>query len=100
MVEHRKPIPVSEAVQKAIERARMMGIETVPLERSYNRILAEPVIAGHPVPPFDRSPYDGFAIISAQSAGASGDQRIQFDAMRSGSALGQNAVLGKELGKG
>ena len=28
------------------------------------------------------------------------DQRIQFDAMRSGNALGQNDVLGKELGKG
>jgi len=28
------------------------------------------------------------------------DQRIQFDAMRSGNAMGQNEILGQELGKG
>ncbi|MFD1864165.1 gephyrin-like molybdotransferase Glp [Planococcus chinensis] len=94
MVEHRKPIPVSEAVQKVIQQARMMGTETVPLERSYNRILAEPVIAGHPVPPFDRSPYDGFAIISAQSEGASGDRRIRFDIV---DHIGAGEVSGKTL---
>lgn len=78
-MEQRKPIPVSEAVQKVIEQAHPLGTETVSLEQSYNRILAEPIIAGNPVPPFDRSPYDGFAIISKTSAGASGDNRIHFE---------------------
>lgn len=78
-MEQRKPIPVSEAVRKVMELAQTLGTETVPLEQSYNRILAEPIVAGHPVPPFDRSPYDGFAILSKSSRDASGDNRIQFD---------------------
>lgn len=79
MLEQRKPIPVSEAVQKVVEQAQLLGTETVALEHSYNRILAEPIMAGHPVPPFDRSPYDGFAIISKNSIGASSENRIRFD---------------------
>lgn len=79
MIEHRKPIPVSEAVQKVMEHAHSIGAETVSLEHSYNRILAEPIVAGHAVPPFDRSPYDGFAIISGSSREASGDNRIRFE---------------------
>ncbi|MCM3611129.1 molybdopterin molybdotransferase MoeA [Planococcus sp. MERTA32b] len=79
MIEHRKPIPVSEAVQKVMEHAHSIGAETVSLEHSYNRILAEPIVARHAVPPFDRSPYDGFAIISGSSWEASGDNRIRFE---------------------
>lgn len=79
MIETRKPIPVSEAVMKVVDHAYALGTETVSLENSYNRILAEPVIAAHPVPPFDRSPYDGYAIISKFSAGACGEHRISFD---------------------
>lgn len=78
-MEHRKPIPVSEAVQKVMDHAHAIGTETVPLENSYNRILAEPIVAGHAVPPFDRSPYDGFAIISSSSREASGDNRVRFE---------------------
>ena len=94
MVEHRKPIPVSEAVQKVIDQAHLLETETVPLEQSYNRILAEPIVAGHPVPPFDRSPYDGFAIISKHSSGASGDNRIRFDIV---DHIGAGAVSEKTL---
>ncbi|MDQ0427231.1 molybdopterin molybdotransferase [Planomicrobium stackebrandtii] len=78
MVEQRKPIPVAEAVKKVIGQAQLLGTEMVSLDQSYNRILTEPIIAKHPVPPFDRSPYDGFAIISKYSIGASGDNRIKF----------------------
>ncbi|AQQ51943.1 molybdopterin molybdotransferase MoeA [Planococcus lenghuensis] len=78
MVEHRKPIPVHEAVARVINKAKPLGTETVPLAESYGRILAEPVAASHAVPPFDRSPYDGFAIRSTDSVGASGDHRVKF----------------------
>ncbi|KAI7254402.1 hypothetical protein KC345_g11267, partial [Hortaea werneckii] len=44
----------------------------------YGRILVEPLTATHDVPHFTRSPYDGYAIASADSAGASGDNRISF----------------------
>lgn len=94
MVEQRKPIAVSEAVEKVMEQAQLLGTETVSLEESYNRILAEPIVAGHPVPPFDRSPYDGFAIISSASAGASSENRIRFNIV---DHIGAGAVSEKKL---
>ena len=44
----------------------------IPLEHTYGRILAEPIIAKHDVPSFDRSPYDGFAVRAARYSGCIG----------------------------
>src|SRR5690606_10395486 len=92
----RKPIPVAEAVERVLAHAEQTGTETVPLEESAGRILAEPVTASHPVPPFNRSPYDGFAVHSEDTEGASGSNRIQFtviDDIRPGSV--SNQTLGE-----
>lgn len=78
MVEMRNPIPVAEAVRLVMEHATSVGTEMIDLEHAYGRVLAEPIMAKHDVPPFDRSPYDGFAIRSLDSEGASGDNRIPF----------------------
>ena len=78
MVEIRKPIPVTEAIRQVMEHVTHLGTEIVPLENAYGRILAAPIIAKHDVPPFDRSPYDGFAIRAIDSAGASGENRMPF----------------------
>ncbi|MBO0586771.1 gephyrin-like molybdotransferase Glp [Sporosarcina sp. E16_8] len=78
MVEMRKPIQVSEAVRLVMEHVHVAGTETISLEHTYGRILAEPINAKHDVPSFDRSPYDGFAIRARDTAGASGDNRIPF----------------------
>ncbi|QTD40554.1 gephyrin-like molybdotransferase Glp [Sporosarcina sp. Te-1] len=78
MVEMRKPIPVSEAVRLVIKHVASNGTERVALDEAYGRILAEPILAKHDVPPFDRSPYDGFAIRSIDTDGASGDNRMSF----------------------
>lgn len=77
-MEMRKPIPVAEAISRVIEHVQQLCAETISLERSMGRILAEPIVARHSVPPFDRSPYDGFAIRAEDSAGASGDNRVPF----------------------
>ncbi|KTD87049.1 gephyrin-like molybdotransferase Glp [Paenibacillus etheri] len=74
----RTPVTVAEAVFRVTERACRIGTERVPLAESYGRILAEPLTATHDVPHFTRSPYDGYAIASADSAGASGNNRISF----------------------
>ncbi|UQZ36699.1 molybdopterin molybdenumtransferase [Paenibacillus sp. PK3_47] len=74
----RSPVSVAEAVFRVVEKACFTGKESVTLAESYGRILAEPLTAAHDVPHFTRSPYDGFAIRSADSAGASGQQRISF----------------------
>ncbi|WP_336823508.1 gephyrin-like molybdotransferase Glp [Sporosarcina sp. USHLN248] len=96
MVEMRKPIPVDEAVRAVMEHASSTGIETVKLDEAYGRVLAEPIIAKHDVPPFDRSPYDGFAIRSVDSAGASGNNRVPFSVI---GEIGAGQVAQKPIGE-
>ena len=66
-------IPIERARELVLERARPMGAEPVPLRRALGRILAEPVTAADDVPGFDNSAMDGFAVRSADVAGASGE---------------------------
>jgi molybdopterin molybdotransferase len=79
MVERRTPIPVSEAVKRVMTYAKAGETEVVSLEDAYGRYLAEPLIADHDVPPFDRSPYDGFAIRAIDSAAASSTNPVEFE---------------------
>lgn len=44
--------------------------ERAALEQSLGRVLAEDVVARGDVPPFDRSPYDGYAFRAADTRGA------------------------------
>ncbi|MDZ5713306.1 molybdopterin molybdotransferase MoeA [Jeotgalibacillus haloalkalitolerans] len=78
MVEQRKPIPVAEAVQRVIEKQVFSKTEKVHIEKALGRRLAEDLIATHPVPPFDRSPYDGFAVRSADTENASRENPLDF----------------------
>ncbi|MBP2113246.1 molybdopterin molybdotransferase [Paenibacillus silagei] len=78
MEKTRTPVTVAEAVQRVTGRVCRTGTETVPLHASYGRILAGPLTATHDVPHFTRSPYDGYAIASRDSAGASGSNRVSF----------------------
>lgn len=94
MVEKRNPIPVSEAVERVLKHALPLGAEKVELEESYGRILAEPIVARNDVPPFNRSPYDGYAIRSQDSEGASGDNRIAFTVI---DHIGAGEVSAKKL---
>ncbi|PSL40222.1 molybdopterin molybdotransferase [Planomicrobium soli] len=97
MVEHRKPIPVAEAVERVIKKAQALGTQQVALGDSYGRILAEPLKASHDVPPFNRSPYDGFAIRSKDSMGASGENRKRFEVI---DHIGAGAVSEKVVQEG
>ncbi|WP_017381414.1 molybdopterin molybdotransferase MoeA [Paenisporosarcina sp. TG-14] len=96
MMEQRKPISVADAIERVIQCAQLLGEETVGLFESYGRILTEPIIAVHDVPHFDRSPYDGFAIRSVDSAGATGDNRIEFSVV---DHIGAGVVSNKTLTK-
>lgn len=46
------------------------GEELLPLEEAAGRRLARPQWAGYDMPPFDRSPYDGYAFQSGDTMGA------------------------------
>lgn len=53
-----------------LETVSPVAVEKVPLWEAGGRVLAQDVIARENIPPFDRSPYDGYAFRSADSAGA------------------------------
>ena len=59
-----------EARDLLLSRVRPVETERVPLRKCFGRVLAEDVIAAENVPPFDRSPYDGYAFRSADLARA------------------------------
>lgn len=71
----RTPITVKAAVQSVMEYSKQRNnTEIVPLQAAYGRVLAEPIIAEHDVPPFNRSAYDGYAIRAVDSkAGTAGN---------------------------
>mgnify|MGYP001025539760 CR=1 FL=1 len=97
MVEKRQPIAVKEAIERVIKRVAQLEKEAVPLEEAYGRILAEPVRASHHVPPFDRSPYDGFAVRSVDTKGASGESRLSFRVI---DHIGAGVVSSHTIGAG
>ncbi len=50
-----------EARDAMLEQVGPVGTETAALSASAGRVLAQEVIAQADIPPFDRSPYDGYA---------------------------------------
>ena len=69
-------IDYKAARELLLERARPVAAERVPLAAAEGRILAEQVRASRDVPPFDRSPFDGYAFQAADTAGASRDRPV------------------------
>lgn len=61
-------LTVEDARARVLAGAARLGVETVALEQSLGRVLAEPIIARRPQPPFDASAMDGWAIRRADYA--------------------------------
>jgi putative molybdopterin biosynthesis protein len=55
-------------------RQSPLGIDRVPLEQSWGRVLAEDITAAVDVPSFDRSNFDGFALQARDTYGADEEQ--------------------------
>ncbi|OPZ60299.1 MAG: Molybdopterin molybdenumtransferase [Deltaproteobacteria bacterium ADurb.Bin510] len=64
-------ISLEEALQRLASAVKPLAALCLPLDAALGRILAEPVVAQMDQPPFARSPYDGYALIAADSQGAS-----------------------------
>ena len=71
-----RPLPFDEAVRLARSGIEPLPIEEVPLGEAYGRVLAEPVLASDPVPPFAASMMDGFAVRVEDVSGASDDAPV------------------------
>lgn len=68
---NRQPlIAVEEALQTILARIAPVETELVPLTKSFNRVLAEPIVSSINVPPFANSAMDGYAVIAADTQGA------------------------------
>jgi molybdopterin molybdotransferase len=63
-------LTVAAAQQSVLESIRLSGTESVRLEQSLGRVLAEDVRANRDQPPYDVSAMDGFALRSADVANA------------------------------
>jgi molybdopterin molybdotransferase len=63
-------ISLADAQRLVLERAKPLEAERVPIERGAGRVLAEPAAAAVDLPPFPSSAMDGYALRSADTAGA------------------------------
>ncbi|MBI5974629.1 molybdopterin molybdotransferase MoeA [Staphylococcus canis] len=95
-VEKRNPIPVSEAIHRVVSQDIKTEGTHMNIYESEGYILSEDIEATYDIPRFNKSPYDGFAIRSEDSQGASGDNRIAFKVI---DHIGAGTVSQKTLGE-
>ncbi len=66
-------LPPNEALEKLLHAIPEDGIpapETVPTAEALDRVLCQTIAAPHPLPPFDRSTVDGYALRAKDTFGA------------------------------
>jgi len=69
-------ITLEEAIAKLKSRVRPLPAEVIPVLKSCGRILREDVRSSFPIPPFDKSAMDGFAVRAADIIAASTNKPI------------------------
>jgi molybdopterin molybdotransferase len=62
-------LPFAEALARLLSLGRPLAAERVPLEEAAGRVLAEDVRAAGPLPPFDYSSMDGYALAARDLEG-------------------------------
>jgi molybdopterin molybdotransferase len=62
------PLAVADARRAVLREVVPSGLEAVPLDRCLDRVAAAPALAAGPVPPFDNSAMDGFALRASDLA--------------------------------
>lgn len=95
VVERRKPIWIKEAIEIVMEYKKRGEGETVSIHECDDRYLYTPLIADHDVPPFDRSPYDGFALRASDTEVASRENPLLFEVI---DEIGAGQVSLKQVG--
>ena len=66
----------SDVLARVTAAVTPVGTEQIPLLFSHGRVLAQDVISRDNVPPFDKSPYDGYSFRSADAASASAEAPV------------------------
>jgi molybdopterin molybdotransferase len=71
-------LSVEEALARILAAIPVLGSETVELTAALGRVLAEPVIAGRDLPPWDNSSMDGYAVRSGDTAPAAPERPVRL----------------------
>ena len=67
-------VPYEEAVARVLEQIQTLPSTLMPLRDARGLAIAEQIVSEHDVPGFDNSAMDGYAIVAADTAGASPDK--------------------------
>ncbi len=71
-------VSLMEGLKLLLPKAASAGTEEITLEEADGRILASDIVSDDNVPPFRRSPYDGYAIHAQDTAGASKEAPVHL----------------------
>lgn len=71
-------LSVTEARKRLVEKLSVVDTTTIPLSESVGRVLATPIKANEPSPPFNNSAMDGFAVISSDLEKASNNSPVEL----------------------
>jgi molybdopterin molybdotransferase len=75
----RTNISLEEAQELLMEHCRTLKTMHVGLQDSLGRVLAEDITAEENIPPFARSPYDGYVLRAEDTRGASQDRPVSLE---------------------
>jgi len=73
-----KPLGFEEARQIILEKINPLGPEKINLMETLGRVLAEDIIAGRNLPPWDNSAMDGFAVRARDLENAGGKNPVEL----------------------
>lgn len=71
-------VELEDGLKLLLMQAHQTEVEEVPVAQADGRVLAENIISRENIPPFDRSPYDGYALIAADTVHASQDTPVSL----------------------
>lgn len=74
-------LPYEKARDLMLSYCGKTDAERIPLSESHGRILGEDLVAAADIPPFDRSPYDGYTLIASDIAAASKDHPVTLSVL-------------------
>ncbi|HOD72543.1 MAG TPA: molybdopterin molybdenumtransferase MoeA, partial [Deltaproteobacteria bacterium] len=72
-------VSVEEALRIILDSVRPLSGESIPIMEASDRVLYDDVVADTNVPPLDDSGMDGYALIAADTAGASRDRPARLE---------------------
>lgn len=74
----RTVIPLVDVQAEVLRSLIPLAPVTVPLEEALGLVLAAPVVATEPVPPFANTAMDGYAVRATDTAGASSEEPVRL----------------------